>query len=300
MRSFWAIIALVSTVGCSFDWDSLRPQAAPGGSATGGMGGVGGSPPPGGMGGGGGAPPGDWSSPSLVEPLASLAYNDDPSFTADLLHVYFNSGRNGGDDLFYATRDAATDDWRPPELLGALASDMFDTDPCVSADGGTIYFTSDRMGPTAVFTSTGQGTAWAAPAQAMGLDMVHAVYWISPDHLTLAVGDGSDIGLATRANTSSAWTVTMIDELNTPDVEDGFIPSDDLLTAIVESDRNGNHDLFETSRDSVVDPWREPTPLTNLSGPADETDPFVSADRRYMMMVLQPAGQEKGIYEASR
>src|SRR5215468_8003441 len=90
------------------------------------------------------APP-RFSPPMLVAALSDTAsIDEDPTFTADLLELYFMSTRAGDRDVWTSRRATAADPWGPPTRVSELDSSQSDWSPAVSLDGLRIWFASDR------------------------------------------------------------------------------------------------------------------------------------------------------------
>ena len=74
------------------------------------------------------------------------------SCTLDGLEMYIHSGKGraggqGNFDVWVLKRGSVDADWGPPENLGpAVNSPSSDTNPAISPDGLTLYFTSSRSG----------------------------------------------------------------------------------------------------------------------------------------------------------
>ena len=89
-----------------------------------------------------------WTAPqNLGRPINSPAWDAEPSVTADGNTMYFSSTRpgsiDGSEDLYAAYRN--TDGtWTPPHNLGEPVNTRFnDRSPFISADGRTLYFSSN-------------------------------------------------------------------------------------------------------------------------------------------------------------
>lgn len=101
----------------------------------------------------GDAPPRD-DAPSLrswgvVTKADELSTGDarGPNITADRLELYFSGIRAGGMgnyDIYKSTRTTAQAAWSAPALVTELSTSMADADPCVSSDGLTMWFSTDR------------------------------------------------------------------------------------------------------------------------------------------------------------
>src|SRR5262245_23929212 len=84
-------------------------------------------------------PLGPWSAPTpfpeLTAPGTAL---DDPTLTADMLEIYFNSNRSGNDDIWMSTRSTTSSVWNDPTLVAELNTISRESDPEVSYDGLVI------------------------------------------------------------------------------------------------------------------------------------------------------------------
>jgi Tol biopolymer transport system component len=84
-----------------------------------------------------------------------------PFISADGLKLYFNStraGGYGGIDIWVTTRATKDADWGSPVNLGpTINSTGHDFYPSLSANGSTLYFSSDRPG------GSGRGDIWQVP-----------------------------------------------------------------------------------------------------------------------------------------
>ncbi len=93
----------------------------------------------------------DWGNPVNLGPTVnSSAYDCYPSISSDGLSLYFTSkrpGGSGGNDLWATTRRTRDDPWEPPVNLGPTVNSSYsDATPCISADGSTLFFLSERPG----------------------------------------------------------------------------------------------------------------------------------------------------------
>jgi Tol biopolymer transport system component len=92
-----------------------------------------------------------WGTPmSLDWPVNSDTASMHPSISADCLTLLFCSWRSGGygkADIWTTTRATTDSPWTEPVNLGATVnSSRLDFAPCLSPDGSTLYFTSNRPG----------------------------------------------------------------------------------------------------------------------------------------------------------
>jgi Tol biopolymer transport system component len=98
----------------------------------------------------------DWQQPvNLGSVVNSLAHDGGPSISSDGLALFFSgyaiapyrSGGYGNADLWITTRPSVSDPWGEPMNLGStINTSYYDFLPCISSDGRTLYFMSDRPG----------------------------------------------------------------------------------------------------------------------------------------------------------
>jgi Tol biopolymer transport system component len=86
--------------------------------------------------------------------LSSANADDAPFFLGIPTTVYFVSRRPGADqNLFVATRPSLADPFGEVVPLDDLNTPAQDTDPWLSPDGRTIYYSSDRDGPRQIYVA---------------------------------------------------------------------------------------------------------------------------------------------------
>ena len=93
----------------------------------------------------------DWGIPVWLGPTVnSSAHDCCPSISADGRTLFFGSNRPGGYgswDLWLTTRATTDDPWGEPVNLGpTVNSSAMDDGASISADGSTLFFTSNRPG----------------------------------------------------------------------------------------------------------------------------------------------------------
>jgi Tol biopolymer transport system component len=104
---------------------------------------------------------------TVVPALLSGANDDDPTLTADLLELYFNSDRGGVGDIWMSSRSSTSADWGAPVVVTELQSDADDSAPEVSPDGLTLWWVSERGGADRdVWSSTraARDQPWSTPS----------------------------------------------------------------------------------------------------------------------------------------
>jgi Tol biopolymer transport system component len=186
-----------------------------------------------------------FSAPVLVGALSDVeAIDEDPTFTGDLLELYFMSNRAGTRDIWTARRASADDPWGSPSRVAELSSSTSDWAAAVSLDGLRIWFSSDRL-------EVGRGQIWASSRS------TRSAPWSSPQIVAeLATSGSIDFAPAVDATETT------------------------LLFASNRADPAGagggaNFDLYSSTR-AAGDPWRVPAPLPGANGGQDEYDPFVA------------------------
>jgi hypothetical protein len=202
----------------------------------------------------------EWSTPvNLGATVNSPTDDTDPSISVDLLSLFFRSERSGGfggSDLYVTTRATIEDPWGEPINLGpTVNSTGNDSDPSISADGLSLYFST-----------------WQGPRPGgMG---------------------GDDIWVTTRKTTDEAWSeaVNLGPPINTASNDHKPCISSDGLALFFNSSRPGgftpfvfdNSDMYVSTRPSKDASWGEPVnlgPQINIaSGGYGAYDPDVSSD----------------------
>ncbi len=209
-----------------------------------------------------------------------------PSFSADGLEMYFDSERSGDYDLWVTKRASTDDEWGTPERLGPpVNSSALDGTPCISANGLTLYFNSERSGGFGhydlwVTTRQTKNDPWGEPVN-LGPTVNSTTYDFSPEisldgqllyfESIRPGGHGSyDIWVTTRKtserNPEGHWDtpINLGPPINGAFRDQGpFISSDGLLL-LLSTDRPGGYgswDLWMTRRTTTSDAWAEPVNL---------------------------------------
>jgi ankyrin repeat protein/beta-lactamase regulating signal transducer with metallopeptidase domain/Tol biopolymer transport system component len=264
---------------------------------------------------------------TTLGPTVNRSTNEfDPSISADGLELYFNSGRPGGlgqTDLWVATRKTRTDPWAEPINLGpTVNSPAGDKAPCISADGLSLYFSSDRPGGSGgldlwVTTRQTRTVPWGEPVN-LGPPVNSTADEHSPsistDGLTLYFaehtlrrpgGYGSgDIWVTTRKTKHDPWDtpVNLGPTVNSSAWDQAPSISDDGLTLYFDSEVSGGSDLWMTTRKTTSDPWGAPIKLSPVVNADWEANPDISRDGSTLYFASTRPGGVGGvdIWQATR
>ena len=224
-----------------------------------------------------------------VIPVIDPVHESIECFSSDGLEIYVGSDRTGGQgdwDICVLRRSSTDENWGPLENLGsAVNSSKEDSLSCISADGLTLYFGSNRSGGHGSYdiymtSRVTRNDPWQ-PAANLGpkinSSVADAEPWLSPDGLELyfasyrSGGYGrADIYVARRATQSDSWSepVNLGPVVNSAYEEHFLSLSPDGLLLLF-SDRSapyrpggyGNNDMWMSERASLSDPWGPPINL---------------------------------------
>ena len=183
--------------------------------------------------GGGGSAIADFTfgEPTNLGPTVNSDSDDAlPAISADGLECYFLSDRPGGQggfDLWVTTRATTYDSWSPAEnVVAPINSASDDGTPTISADGLSLYFSSNRLGGHGNFdlyvaTRPSRSDAWGTPVNlgppvntwedqwASSLSADGLELYFCDWHVYLPGGYGNgDIWVSARASVSDAWNPT--------------------------------------------------------------------------------------------
>ncbi len=206
--------------------------------------------------------------------------------------------------------------WGTPTIIAAIADDVYESRaPTVSNNGLELYFDTDRGDQGFdIWRSTRASTSdpWGAPSRVNELS--DDVLWdtgpsLSPSGLTIwlsrnAEGEDRDIYVATRPNTSSAWSSpTPVGVLNTGSDEGGVAVSPNALMMVLESNRSGTMgrlDIFMSTRASTSDPWGEPEVLLGLNSTYSDVGPCLVDDGLTLYFSANRPGRSGEIFVVRR
>ena len=230
-----------------------------------------------------------WGPPVNLGPTVNnSAIDSQPRILPDNLALFFVSTRAGGlggYDIYITRRSAIDQPWSKPVNLGpAVNSSMEDWHPCISPDGSTLIFQSDRLGGLGGFDlwqvpilpvqeqiagfTFGKPTNLGPPVNTS----YHEVFpCISSDGLELYFGSDRPGGYGSSENKSG-----------------GYGPSDIWL-------RERTTDIWVARRATTSDPWGEPENLgPKVNTKASETPTCISSDGLELYFIDWPTHRPGG------
>jgi Tol biopolymer transport system component len=246
----------------------------------------------------------------VVPEDAGKTSDDDPSLTADLTLMLFDSKRSGGDgkeDIWETRRSSTTAEWDEPRRASVLDTASRETGIALTEDGLTVYFSSDReesSGGLDVFVATRSSVdaEWTAPERVPELctdgdDLVSAV---DPTSGALLMAhredDGDDYDVWIAARSSAGFDApTPVTEVNTDGEEsDAFLVEDGKVLVFTRDE-----DLVMATRESPTSEFGAPVPVPGLNSDDDDRDVWATPDFRYVVFASDRSGSYR-LYEARR
>jgi hypothetical protein len=282
------------------------------------QGGAAGSESGGASGAGAAEPEVPFDTPVLVDVSDPAFDDDDPMVSSDLLELYFSTTRDGQPDaanIWRSTRETPDDSWEPPEPVEAFSTTSSETSCALSSDGLTMYLSSNRVAEAAgqniwVSQRTSKEEAWDAP------DFVPELSSDDDDIVrSLANGDrlmalarrvpGTqtyDIFLATRDAGDAPWSEPVrVEELSTANNDASPFLIEGGLLMYFSSNRATlqDTDIYSSRREAEGEPFAEPLAVAGVNSTANDSDPWVAPDLRYIIFASTRDGTFN-LYEARR
>lgn len=256
--------------------------------------------------------PGSLPPFSLVERVAELSSSsddDDPCLSRDQLEVFFDSARAGNDDLWTSRRASTSDPWPAPVSVVVINSANSEEHPSLTADGLTLYFTSDRGGDPDLWFSTRADprSPFGAPARVAVVNTPNSERMGSLDALDQSLFLSStrnttndQLFEARRSTPNQSWSIpVLVAEVAAP-AGDPSVHVDDRGLAMYLVQGAGDSDLYWTTRTIAGSPWAATIPVSELNTSDAESDPWLSPDLRVIYFVRGIGGGMKDIYKATR
>jgi hypothetical protein len=240
-----------------------------------------------------------WAAGTRVPGINSILTEDDPSCTPDRLTIVFQSNRNGNgtNDLFLGTRPSTAASFTVVPLNELNTATADEDSPEITADGNTIYFTSDRLvaGSGDIYVSQKLNGGWSAPVIVAELSTQNneGDVAISPDGLTAMIARSGKLLIATRASTTVAFGSPVA-------VPSLALPGTDLAAPSITNNADAVYlhagtirDLYYARRTGAT--FTPLAPIGELNTPLRDSAPFISADEHYLMYA-----HANDIYETTR
>lgn len=210
---------------------------------------------------------GEWGAPALIESLDAVGIDDDPSFTADLLELYFASQRPGGPggpgatNLWRSVRASVNEPWGVPTLVADVGPV---NTPHVSGDGLSLHL------------SRSSGMA------------------------------DEDIFVMTRASRTADWSpATIVANINVPGYSDKaaavYAGGLRMIFASNRPGTEGDLDFYLARRDNIADEWGvDVQHLTDVSTTKFETRAWlIESGERFYFHSIRSAVTTSDIYVAT-
>jgi Tol biopolymer transport system component len=222
-----------------------------------------------------------------------------PTFSPDELTMWFSALRPPDASpaythIFVATRPSIQAPFGASSFVASLNGSGNDSDPCLSADGLTMLWESDRAA-----SGSNQGDIYIATRSNTAVDFsgptaVSAVNAGGADDIQPALDADGSLWLASNRSTSTGYDLfrapagvgsfqppAPVTELNT--TADDWSPtlSSDGLTIYFASSRPGGagkNDIYVATRVSLTSPFSNVQNVAELNGPNDELPHWLSAD----------------------
>jgi len=240
-----------------------------------------------------------WGTPVEIPSLEISGANNetDPTISANHLVVAISAEVSAGDaDIFIGTRADVTEGFAVTNVSNINTSSDEEC-PELSADGKTLYFTSNRTGQYDVYAAFESGGIWSPPAILPSLSTHDdSNLAVSPDGLTAVVLDASakhKFYLHSRNTTLSPWGIgTRIPELEiTDDIASPTITND---AEVIYFHANPSRDIYVAHRDPNGS-FSTPTAVSELNTAGRDACPFVLQADDYMLFE-----RDGDIFESTR
>ncbi len=224
-----------------------------------------------------------WSDPvDIGQPIGF----SDPSITEDGTEL-FTSDASGM--LFVSVLQGGAFGLPMPIVL---LNSSFTSNPQISADGLTLYFSSTRPGGAGgndIWQSTRatRSSPWMPPANVTPLntttDDTGGATTADARFMVLASNHGTprvDVFASTFNASSNSWLAPVqIPGINNTLSNTAHPCLDGTGTKLVfASDRTGDYDIWIATRPSRADPFGAPIRIDAVNSPEDEADPCLSTD----------------------
>lgn len=236
-----------------------------------------------------------------LDELNTMHYEEGPTLSDDGRTIGFSSNREGagGDDLWIATRDDASQPFGAPANMTGLNSAGNERGPSLVLGQGRLYYSSNQFGSTDVFLAIFDEATMAYRIESLSqVSSTEEDISVTADALYGVMTRDGRPGIISRTSTSDAWTFVRdlpgISECSPDRCRSPFVSHDRLVVVIAyRSDPQGSFDLWGARRASpgedfgVLEPFGEEVSRAG----EHEYDPHVSADGCTLYWVSDRNGQ---------
>ncbi len=253
-------------------------------------------------------PTGPFSVPAIVAPLdgGSGGIEGNPTATDDVLEMYFNRLAGTVSQIYRSTRPSRDDPWGDPVLDAELSAPGNVWDPEVRGDGLLMLVRVEPGADSEIYQSTraSRDDPWSVPVRVDALSSPSDDGSAAPGPGGLLVmssdrASSMDLYMSTDLGGGTWSSPTSIVELNTDANDDSPFLFDVGRRLIFESNRDGSEDLWTAARLDLDSPFVVIGTVTELASSADDSDPWISPDGRYVLLSSNRDGAYR-IYEAFR
>jgi Tol biopolymer transport system component len=222
--------------------------------------------------------------------LSTSGSNGGIALGANGLEAYFQSDResDGMWRLYHALRESPDEfgSVRLERLYDSANQELAVSDPSISHDGSTLYFTSLQQADLYVSTrlSTADPFVTGMPLSGVNSDALDADPFITGDGMTLYfdTSRNGDFDIYSSVRSSERFGAPQpVSSINTRDDEYSPVLSDDGKTLYFSTDHAGggtHQDIWVAQRASISDGFGPATPVAGLDTPDDEYPEALSAD----------------------
>lgn len=250
---------------------------------------------------------GPWQTPTKVAELDTPGNTEwAATLTADQLTVLFasNVGATGSYDIFMATRASVADPFGAPVEQVALSTPDAETDPAVTPDGLTLYYTTLNLPPAPALMRATRPDAQSSFGSPQVVPESASQRAFGPG---LAKDGGElffqgDTSRIFRAVITAGPVLTLTGELLELGTNVGFPTlSPDGLTMYMEKViAVGDDDIYVATRPAIGQPFSAPSVVSELRTSLAEGDPDLSYDGLTMYFSSDRDGVSEDIYVTTR
>lgn len=247
-----------------------------------------------------GTPPGKqcdlskpFQAPSLVAGLAPGQHYATPRLSNDELTVYFTMrDANGKSRIGRAVRSSIATQFGAATVLDAQSSTAKDNDPSVSADGASLWFSSERDGANDKLYMASLVPGTTTFGAAVPVTTISTGASAEDQHPYFRVSGGGELWFSSTRN--GEWDIFVakkngagfdapkrVEELHATAATRQPMVTEDGLGILFASERVGGlgqRDLWTATRASVASSFGAPVALTAVNSAADEFAGFLSND----------------------